>query len=116
MKNIPISILLILSLSLASYGCSGKFAEHAVNVKQAIEKQEQFTGLTREQVVERFGKPATFQNIRAIGKDGRWDHMEVITYPTWDWRIVVTLKNNIVIEVFYEKHPSLAEKENKLHE
>ena len=59
-------ICLIVVLIIASSGCSGKVFENLKNVKQAIAKQEQFVGLTRGQVVERFGKPATFQNIGAV--------------------------------------------------
>jgi hypothetical protein len=110
MKKQTVRVFLILTLSILISGCSGKIFENLKNVKQAIAKQEQFIGLTREQVVERFGKPATFQNIGAVRSDGQADRIEILTYPTWNWRIVAILKNDIVTEVKYEMHPSLKRK------
>ena len=95
------------------FGCSGITMENFKNIKAAIARQEQFVGITRQQVAEKFGKPSTFQQIGAINKDGTADRFEILTYPTWNWRIVVILKNDVVTEVHYEKHPSLIEKENR---
>ena len=110
MKKQITAILTIAALIAILSGCSGKVFENLKNVKKAIATQEQFIGLTREQVVDRFGKPATFQNIGAVMTDGQSEKIEIITYPIWNWRIVVVLKNNIVTEVNYEMHPSLKRK------
>ncbi len=105
MRRLVTVVFAGITLAIMS-GCSGKVFENLKNVKQAIAKQEQFIGLTRDQVVERFGKPTTFQNIGAIRNDGTGIKIEILTYPTWDWRIVITLTDGIVTKVYYEKHPN----------
>ena len=54
-----------------------------------------------------------FNRFGAINKDGVAEKIEILTYPTWNWRIEVILKNDVVTEVRYEKHPSLIEKEKR---
>ena len=44
-------------------GCNGITMENFKNIKAAIARQEQFVGITRQQVAEKFGKPSTFQQI-----------------------------------------------------
>lgn len=110
MKNRITIILAGVVLTAILSGCSIKIFENLKNVKQAIASQEKFVGITKEQVVDRFGKPATFQSMGAIRGDGQSERIEILTYPTWNWRIIVILKNNIVTEVDYEMHPSLKRK------
>jgi hypothetical protein len=80
--------------------------ENFRNIRAAIARQEQCIGITRQQVTEKFGQPSTFQQMGAINKDGVAEKIEILIYPIYNQRMIITLKNDLVTEVHYEKHSS----------
>ncbi|MBF0252556.1 MAG: hypothetical protein HQL29_01955 [Candidatus Omnitrophica bacterium] len=103
MKKMLISlsvVLLVLFICLGIYS-KLKTREFALDVRQTILNKEDFKGQTKDQILERFGKPKNFQNIGAVNKDGTSHLMEMLHYPALGIDMVVYLDNGIVTKVEY---------------
>ena len=105
MKKIIFSTFFVLVVVLIGMGIYATIQtrELALDVRQTILNKENFTGQTKDQILERFRKPKKFQNIFTIDKDGTSHKIEMLFYFALGIDMCVYLDNGIVTDIEYSQ-------------
>lgn len=76
-------------------------------VRLIYANQGELIGLSKEEVMNKIGKPKSFQNLGAVNKDGKGEIHEMLYYSAGKTFVSIHLKDDIVEEIDFYKVPSL---------
>lgn len=105
MKKLLLSVLIVLTVILVFGGIYSilQTRKVALDIRQTILNKEDFTGQTKAQIIERFGKPKSFQNLGIVDKNLEGHNIGFLFYPALGIQMTVRLDDGIVTSVEYSQ-------------